>query len=214
MSEISFSVGKTTGAQGVNVEPQYGPRGVGIAKIEKTASVEGIDTYTIFYTNGETYEYQVESGKPGPKGDTGETGPQGPKGDTGDTGPQGPKGATGEQGIQGERGPQGVQGPKGDTGDTGPQGIQGPKGDKGDTTFTNKGVVTLNASSWNTESKTITVSVSGVKPDSILWVTPSFGSYDNYVAASVRGIAQSTGTITFGCKTIPTVDIEVGVIIA
>lgn len=137
MSEISFSVGKTSGAQGVNVEPQYGPRGVGIAKIEKTASVDGIDTYTIFYTNGETYEYQVESGKPGPKGDTGETGPQGPKGDTGETGPQGPKGDTGEQGVQGERGPQGIQGPKGETGETGPQGIQGvqgiqgPKGDTG-----------------------------------------------------------------------------------
>lgn len=92
--------------------------------------------------------------------------------------------------------------------------IQGEKGDKGDTTYADKGVVTLKASSWNTESKTTTVSVSGVKPDSILWVTPAFSSYDNYVAASVRGIAQSTGTITFGCKTIPTVDIEVGVIIA
>lgn len=120
----------------------------------------------------------------------------------------------GEKGDTGERGPQGLKGDKGDKGDQGIQGPQGPKGDKGDTTYADKGVVRLLATNWDSVSKTQTVSLQGVKDDSILWVTPAFSSYDNYTAASVRGVAQGVNSITFGCKTVPAVDIEVGVIIA
>jgi len=127
-----------------------------------------IDEKTTYYQIGNDLErpgsikpevYEVYSGMPGPKGDTGPQGPQGPKGDTGpqgpqgiqgpkgDTGsqgPQGPKGEQGPQGIQGsqgeagpqgpqgEQGIQGIQGPQGETGPQGPQGIQGPKGDTGE----------------------------------------------------------------------------------
>ena len=114
-----------------------GGTGKGISSIEKTRTIGLVDTYTIYFTNGDTTTYTVTNGKDGsqgPKGDKGDTGPQGPQGDKGETGAQGPqgeKGETGAQGPQGDKGETGAQGPKGDKGDTGPQGPQGDKGDTG-----------------------------------------------------------------------------------
>ena len=47
---------------------QRGAPGVGIKKIEKTGTSGLIDTYTITYTNGTTFNYEVANGE---KGDTG-----------------------------------------------------------------------------------------------------------------------------------------------
>ncbi|XP_063079657.1 scavenger receptor class A member 3 [Engraulis encrasicolus] len=85
-------------------------------------------------------------GKPGPKGNRGDTGTKGSigkpgfKGDPGGPGipgpmgPKGfngPKGATGEPGPTGVRGNSGVKGAKGSLGQPGPRGERGQKGDMG-----------------------------------------------------------------------------------
>lgn len=130
-----------------------GDTGNGISRVELTKRDGLVDTYTIFFDNGDTTNFDIKNGE---KGDKGNTGLQGDKGDKGDAftfddftpeqiellrGPQGLKGDKGEQGIQGlrgEQGEQGVQGPKGEqglkgeTGEVGPQGPKGDKGDKGD----------------------------------------------------------------------------------
>lgn len=40
-----------------------GPTGNGIIRIEKTSTSDVIDTYTIFFTNGDTFEYQITNAK-------------------------------------------------------------------------------------------------------------------------------------------------------
>lgn len=56
-----------------------------IKEIKQTASdpVSLIDTYTIYFNNGETFSFEVTNGKDGRDGLTGEIGPQGPKGQDG-----------------------------------------------------------------------------------------------------------------------------------
>lgn len=60
--------------------------GVGISRIELTKTEGIVDTYTIFYTNGDTYVYTVTNGAKGEKGDKGDKGDPGEKGNTGDSG--------------------------------------------------------------------------------------------------------------------------------
>lgn len=74
------------------------------------------------------FDFVLQRGATGAKGDTGDIGPQGPQGIKGDTGAQGPQGI---QGVKGDTGAQGVQGAKGDTGDQGPQGVKGDMGPQG-----------------------------------------------------------------------------------
>ena len=65
---------------------------VSIVSIEKTATDGLVDTYTIYYSDGSEYSFEVtngadgEKGEKGDKGDTGATGEKGDKGDTGDDG--------------------------------------------------------------------------------------------------------------------------------
>lgn len=40
-----------------------GPVGNGIEKIEKTATSGLVDTYTIYFTNGNTFSYEITNGK-------------------------------------------------------------------------------------------------------------------------------------------------------
>lgn len=47
-----------------------GARGVGIASIQKTAAEGLVDTYTVTYTDGATYRYQVRNGETGKNGVT------------------------------------------------------------------------------------------------------------------------------------------------
>ncbi|MEG9430654.1 MAG: hypothetical protein VZQ61_07025, partial [Christensenellaceae bacterium] len=104
----------TDGIDGVN-----GKDGVSIVKIEKTSTNGLADTYTITYSDGNTFEFTITNGQNGEKGERGE------KGDKGDTGAQGEKGEKGDTGAQGEKGEKGEQGIQGEKGDNGEQGIQG-----------------------------------------------------------------------------------------
>ena len=81
-----------------------------IYDIKLTEEAKDKDTYTIFYTDGETSSFVVKHGKDGKDGKDGEKGEKGDKGDKGDTGApgqQGPQGAPGQQGPQGDPGPAG-----------------------------------------------------------------------------------------------------------
>lgn len=63
-----------------------GPAGVGIQKIEKTGTEGLVDTYTITYTNGQTFTYTVTNGTNGEKGEKGDPGEKGEKGEKGESG--------------------------------------------------------------------------------------------------------------------------------
>ena len=60
-----------------------GADGVGIAKIEKTATNGNVDTYTVTLTNGKTYTFTVTNGKDGADGKDGENGKDGADGKDG-----------------------------------------------------------------------------------------------------------------------------------
>ncbi|CAK6983965.1 scavenger receptor class A member 3-like, partial [Scomber scombrus] len=70
-------------------------------------------------------------GRPGPKGNRGETGSKGPMGLTGSKGDQGPIGGRGSAGEKGSIGPNGAPGETGPTGNRGAVGIKGAKGSLG-----------------------------------------------------------------------------------
>ena len=98
-----------------------GAAGASIASIEKTAQSGTTSTYTITMSDGQTFEFEVQSdkGEKGDKGDTGATGPKGPQGEQGPAGivvqetePTGtdhpvwvnPKGGASDPGILGKDG--------------------------------------------------------------------------------------------------------------
>ena len=58
-----------TGPQGPQgeqgIQGERGETGNGILSVEKTATVDNVDTYTITFTNGTTYSYQVTNGEDG-----------------------------------------------------------------------------------------------------------------------------------------------------
>ena len=54
-----------------------GADGIGVAKVEKTATNGNVDTYTITLTNGKTYTFTVTNGKDGADGKDGENGKDG-----------------------------------------------------------------------------------------------------------------------------------------
>ena len=60
-----------------------GADGVGVAKVEKTATNGNVDTYTITLTNGKTYTFTVTNGKDGANGKGGENGKDGADGKDG-----------------------------------------------------------------------------------------------------------------------------------
>lgn len=65
-----------------------GAAGASILSIEKTAQSGTTSTYTITMSDGQTFEFEVQSDK-GDKGDKGDTGATGPKGPQGEQGPAG-----------------------------------------------------------------------------------------------------------------------------
>ena len=73
--------------------------------------------------------------------------------------------------------------------------------------------VTLRASGWNANTKTQTVSVSGVTATVNLIITAAPDSYMAYAKAGVRCTAQGAGTLTFACETVPTADVVANVLI-
>ena len=73
--------------------------------------------------------------------------------------------------------------------------------------------VTLTASGWNANTKTQTVSVSGVTATGNLIITAAPDSYMAYAKAGVRCTAQGAGTLTFACETMPTANVVANVLI-
>lgn len=69
--------------------------------------------------------------------------------------------------------------------------------------------ITIATSAWS--NKSATVSVSGVTADNAVDVAPDESTYDAYITAGIRASAQAAGTLTFKCKTVPTVAISVNV---
>ena len=76
--------------------------------------------------------------------------------------------------------------------------------------------VTLLASAWNGESNTQTVTVSGVSADEnaqLIIPTPVISSQTAYYESGILCTEQAVDSLTFTCKTVPTEDLTVYVVI-
>lgn len=69
--------------------------------------------------------------------------------------------------------------------------------------------ITIATSAWS--NNTATVSVSGVTASNAVDVAPVEPTFDAYINAGIRATSQGSGTLTFACKTVPTVAISVNV---
>lgn len=69
--------------------------------------------------------------------------------------------------------------------------------------------ITIATSAWS--NKTATVSVSGVTASNAVDVAPAESTYDAYTTAGIRASAQGSGTLTFKCEDVPTVDVVANV---
>ena len=80
-----------------------------------------------------------------------------------------------------------------------------------------KGVsVTLPASGWNSSAKTQTVTVTGVSATEtaqIITPTPALASQTAYYEAGILCTRQAANSLTFTCKTVPTANLTVYVVI-
>ena len=103
-----------------------GKDGVSVLGVSKTSSENGVDTYTITYSDGHTDNFTVTNGKDGA------TGAQGVPGKDGHT-PTITIGVNGNWYVDGVDTGYKAQGEAGAAGAQGETGQQGPKGDKGDT---------------------------------------------------------------------------------
>ena len=179
-----------------------------------------------------------DTGPQGPKGATGETGPRGAAFTYADFTAEQLAALKGEKGDKGETGDTGSQGPRGLQGNTGPQGPSGADGksayasaqdggytgteaafnaalaqvqDKADKTVSKS--ATLPASGWNADTKTQTVTVTGMTAAANCIITSAPASYMAYAEAGVRCTAQGSGSLTFACETVPTEDVATNVLI-
>lgn len=82
---------------------------------------------------------------------------------------------------------------------------------KGSTATTK--TASLAVASWNTSSKQITVTVSGVTASNLVEVSPAPASWSVASAAGVYCSAQAANSLTFKCSSIPTAAITVNVVI-
>lgn len=69
---------------------------------------------------------------------------------------------------------------------------------------------TLAVADWSSNTQTITVS--GVKADSVVFVSPAPASASDYASAGILCTAQATDSLTFTCTTTPTSAITVNVV--
>lgn len=76
-----------------------------------------------------------------------------------------------------------------------------------------KTTATLSASSWNSTSKTQSVTVSGVTSSNTVIVTPAPSDIATWAAGGVRCTAQASNSLTFTADTNPTAAITVNVVI-
>lgn len=82
---------------------------------------------------------------------------------------------------------------------------------KGSTATTR--TASLAVASWNTSTKQITVTVSGVTASNLIEVSPAPASWSVASAAGVYCSAQAANSLTFKCSSIPTAAITVNVVI-
>ena len=73
-----------------------------------------------------------------------------------------------------------------------------------------KTTITIDPEDWIDFQATKTVS--GVTSTSLVWVSPAETSYDDYVEAEIRAIAQSANSITFQCENVPDVSININIV--
>lgn len=99
----------------------------------------------------------------------------------------------------------------GPTGATGPTGPTGPTGASGQPHSVS---VTLQASAWNSNAQT--VSVTGVLADEtaqLVTPVPALASQSAYYEAGVLCTGQAAGQLVFECSTVPSADLTVYVVI-
>lgn len=75
-------------------------------------------------------------------------------------------------------------------------------------------LVTLKASGWDASAKTQTVTVSGVSADEascMIIPMPAVANQSAYNDAGVNAVGQSADGVTFGCDSVPSVDLKVWV---
>ena len=75
-------------------------------------------------------------------------------------------------------------------------------------------LVTLKASGWDATAKTQTVTVSGVSADEascMIIPMPAVANQSAYNDAGVNAVGQSADRVTFGCDSVPSVDLKVWV---
>lgn len=73
--------------------------------------------------------------------------------------------------------------------------------------------VTLAVASWNTSTKQISVTASGVTASNLVEVSPAPASWEVAAAAGVYCSAQASNSLTFKCSSIPSAAITVNVVI-
>lgn len=76
--------------------------------------------------------------------------------------------------------------------------------------------ITLLASAWNSAGKTQTVAVSGISADEnaqLITPTPVISSQTAYYESGILCTGQAVDSLTFTCKTVPTEDLVVYVVI-
>lgn len=76
--------------------------------------------------------------------------------------------------------------------------------------------VTLTAAGWDSTAKTQTVTVTGVsatETDQMITPTPALASQSAYYDAGILCTGQAADSLTFTCKTVPTADLTVYVVI-
>ena len=70
--------------------------------------------------------------------------------------------------------------------------------------------VTLSASNWNSNSQEVPSSVATT--DNVIIVSPVPEDQDTYSKCGIKCSAQSDGSLTFTCKTLPTTAIHINVV--
>lgn len=74
--------------------------------------------------------------------------------------------------------------------------------------------ISLPSSGWDASTKSQAVVVSGMKANSIVWVSPTADSFLAYGKAQIRATAQGEGTLTFVCESVPATDLKANVGVA
>ena len=71
----------------------------------------------------------------------------------------------------------------------------------------------LPSSGWDTSSKTVSIAVSGITADSLVFVSPAPDAFTAYSDAGIYCSEQYEGRLVFTCKAIPASNINVNIVI-